>query len=245
MENKTNLLCPCCDSVLAVTHQERYQDLCEHVSQPNATPSMKDGYQCPNSECIANQCDVAWIEDGEYYTGQRPEGISYTQLNKALEQKHGIAFAVNSWNYHYHLGKNAIKARTKTIHFWKYRVVIEPKEKGHDYPVEVQYQPRRFGWKFEWWKQGSEPGCWQHLTPIYRMVSYYLRSFNSAYNSALYNPQANRMQIKNALEYAMGYQWGQKDKRSFARISSFIIRWFMPAKVAVIVNLAKQENVGL
>jgi hypothetical protein len=77
------------------------------------------------------------------------------------------------------------------------------------------------------------------------MVSHYLRSFNSAYNSALYNPQANRMQIKDALEYAMGYRWGHKDNRAFAKISSFIIRWFMSAKVNIIVNLAKQEKVSL
>ena len=63
MERK--IKCPCCDSVLVVTHQERYQDLSEHVSNPNRQPSMKDGYQCPNTDCIANICDVAWIEDGD------------------------------------------------------------------------------------------------------------------------------------------------------------------------------------
>jgi hypothetical protein len=118
MENKNNLLCPCCDTELVVTHQERYQDLCEHISQPNAEPSMKDGYQCNNTECIANQCDVAWIEDGDYYIGKRPEGITYAQLDNALEQKYGVGFAVNSWQFHYQRGKNAIKERTKEIRFW-------------------------------------------------------------------------------------------------------------------------------
>lgn len=237
------LFCPACDTQLVITHQERYQDMCEHVSQPNATPSMKDGYQCPNESCIAHKCDTVWIYDGDYFTGQRPKDISRTELTNALESKYGVAFAVGSWQFHYQLGKNAIKARTKEFKFWKYRVVVEPREKGHDYPLEEQYQPKRFSWKFEWWKRGSEPGCWQHLMPTHRMVSYYIRSFKSSYDSALYNPTANRSQIKEALQYATGYRWGTKDDRSFAKIASFIIRFFMPNKVNIIRGLAKSENI--
>lgn len=245
MENTKNLLCPCCDTKLVYTHSDHYQDLCEHVSQPNRQPSLKPAFQCPNEECLAHICDVAWIEDGEYYTGKRPEGITYSELDKALKSKHGTAFAVNSWNFHYELGKNAIKARTKEFYFWNYRVVVSPKEKGYNYPVELQYQPKRFGWKFEWWKKGSDEGCWQHLTPTHRMVRHYLRSFKSAYDSALYNPTANRSQIKDALEYAMGYRWGQKDDRSFAKIAGFIIRWFMPTKTKTIIELANQHKISL
>ena len=245
MENHNNLLCPCCDSKLIVTHQDRYQDLAEHVSNPNRPASMKDGYQCPNDKCIAHKCNVAWIEDGEYYTGNRPEGISYTELNKALEEKHGNGFAVNSWNWHYQLGKDAIKARTREYRFLNYRVVVSPKEKGHKYTLPHQYQPKRFGWKFEWWKKGSEEGCWTHLTPIHRMVSYYIRSFNSAYKSSVYNPSANRSQIKDALEYAFGYRWGSKDDRLFAKISSAIILFFMHSKVKTIVQLAKEHKIEL
>lgn len=244
MKSEKNLLCPCCDTKLEITHQDRYQDLCEHVSQPNREPSLKNGYQCPNQECIAHQCDVAWIEDGEYYTGKRPEGITYTQLSDALKEKHGTAFAVNSWNYHYELGKNAIKARTKEFRFWNYRIVISPKEKGHKFPVEVQYQPRLFGWKFEWWKKGSEEGCWQHLTPTHRMVSHYIRSFKSSYDSAIYNPEKNRNQIKEALEYATGYRWGSVDERSFAQISKFIIQVFMPSRVKTLIQLAEKHHIN-
>jgi hypothetical protein len=52
------------------------------------------------------------------------------------------------------------------------------------------------------------------------------------------------MQIKEALEYATGNRWGQKDERSFARISSFIIQTFMPTKVKILIDLAKRENVS-
>jgi hypothetical protein len=245
MENTKNLLCPCCETKLVYTHSDRYQDLCEHVSQPNREPSIKPAFQCPNSECIAHTCDVAWIEDGEYYTGNRPEGITYQDLSKALESKHGNGFAVNSWNWYYQLGKDAIKKRTREYHFWKYRVVVSPLEKGHNHPTEEQYQPRRFGWKFEWWEKGSEEGYWIHLTPIHRMIRHYVRSFNSAYKSAIYNPTANRSQIKDALEYAMGYRWGVKDDRSFAKIAGWIIRTFMPRKVKTIIELSRKHNISI
>lgn len=243
MGNRKTLLCTCCNSELVVTHQDRYQDLCEHVSQPNREPSMKNGYQCPNTECIANQGNVTWIEDGEYYIGKRPANITYTQLTEALKEKHGTSFAVNSWNYHYELGKNAIKARTKEYRIGKYRVIVSPKENGHSHPLEKQYQPKKIGWKFEWWKQGSEPGCWQHLVPIHRMVRHYLRSFESSYKSSVYNPSANRSQIKEALEYATGNRWGTKDDRSFAQISSFIIQTFKPNKVKTLIKLAEEHKI--
>jgi hypothetical protein len=152
---------------------------------------------------------------------------------------------LNSWEHYYNEGKNAIKARTKEFKFWKYRVVVSPKEKGHKYPTEKQYLPKRFSWKFEWWKQGSEPGCWQHLTPTHRMVKHYIRSFNGAYNSALYNPEKNRSSIKDALEYATGCRWGMKDDRSFAQISGFLIRTFLPARVKIIKELATAYNVTI
>jgi len=245
MENHNNLLCPCCDTRLVFTHSGHYQDLVEHVSQPNREPSLKPAFQCPNEKCIANQSNVSWIEDGEYYTGKRPDGISYSELDKALKEKHGNGFAVNSWNWHYQLGKDAIKARTKEYRFLNYRVIVSPKEKGHKYTLPYQYQPKRFSWKFEWWKKGSEEGCWTHLTPTHRMVSYCIRSFNSAYKSAIYNPKSNRHQIKEALQYATGYRWGSKDDRGFVQISAFIIRTFMPSKVNVIKELAQSENVNL
>jgi hypothetical protein len=238
MKNTKNLLCPCCNSLLVYTHSERYQDLAEHVSQPNREPSIKPAFQCLNTECIANQCDVAWIEDGEYYTGKRPEGVSYTQLNDALKEKHGTAFAVNSWNYHYELGKLAIKARQKIIRIGKYRIDIEPKEYGYDYSLEKQYQPKRFGWKFQYSKE-TENGCYTSITPIYRMVKYYIRQFNMHYRNILQNPERNKSSIKDALDIINCIQWGSKDDRSFAKISSFIVRTVYFDKVKFIKEISK------
>jgi len=245
MENKNNLLCPCCNSKLVYTHSDRYQDLSEHVSQPNREPSIKAAFQCPKDDCIAHQCEVSWIEDGDCYTGKRPKDISYSLLNNSLEARFGNSFAVNSWNWHYQRGKDAIKARTREYRFGKYRVVVSPKEKGYKYPTETQYQPRKIGWKFEWWKKGTDEGCWSHLTPTHRMVRHYLRSFKSSYKSACYNPTQNRSSIKDALEYATGYRWGSKDDRSFARISAFIIQTFHPIKVKTLLEIAKAQDIKI
>ena len=238
MENTKNILCPCCDSKLVITHRDRYQDTSEHVSQPNREPSLKDGYQCPNTDCIANQCNVSWIEDGECYTGKRPDGIKYSELNRALEEKHGTSYAVNSWNWHYQLGKDAIKRRSKIIKIGKYRIDIEPKDKGYDYPLEKQYQPRRFGWKFQYWKE-TKDGCYTSITPIYRMVKYYIQQFNMHYRNILQHPDRNRSSIKEALDIINCIHYNHKDERSFAKISSFIVRTVYFNKVKFIKEISK------
>jgi len=231
MENKNNLLCPCCNTKLVYTHSDRYQDLGEHVSQPNREPSIKPAFQCPNVDCIAHQSEVAWIEDGECYTGKRPEGISYSLLNNSLEARFGNPFAVNSWNWHYQLGKDAIKRRTKDYRFGKYRVVVSPKEKGYKYPTEVQYQPRKIGWKFEWWKKGTDEGCWINLIPTHRMVLYYLREFNVAYKNLMNTDKPKVRDLKECLKYIDCIFYNSKDDRSFAKISAFLIKTIYPYKV--------------
>jgi hypothetical protein len=222
------------------THSDRYQDLTEHVSQPNREPSIKAAFQCPNKSCIANHCDVSWIEDGEYYTGKRPEGITYTQLNDALKEKHGTGFAVNSWCYHYELGKFAINKRRKRIHIGKYRIDIEPKAYGYDYPIEKQYHPRKFGWVFQCWRE-TEDGCYTSITPIYRMIKYYLRQFNMHHRNVSHNPDANKGSIKDAMEIINCTQWGSPDKRSFARISSALIKIIYPNKVKLIKEMSARH----
>ena len=238
MENTKNLLCPCCNSLLVHTHEDRYQDLSEHVSQPNREPSLKPGFQCLNIECIANQCNVSWIEDGECYTGKRPENISYSLLNNSLEARFGNSFAVNSWNWHYKLGNDAIKRRSKKIKIGKYRIDIEPKEKGYDYPEELQYQPRRFGWKFQYWKE-TEDGCYTSIVPTYRMVKYYIQQFNMHYRNILQHPIENKSSIKDALDIINCIHYNYKDDRSFAKISSILVNIMYYNKVKFIKEISK------
>jgi hypothetical protein len=232
---KTILKCPCCDSELKITHHEHYQDLSEHVSNPNGQPSLKAGYQCTNTDCIANLCDVAWIEDGDYFIGKRPENISYRELTHALEFKHGIAFAVNSWNWHYHLGKKAIEKKSFVIDLKWYRFKFEPKEKGWDYPVEVRHKPNFLKWKVEIWKQGSEPGCYTTVIPFWRMAKYSVGEFNREFN--LWKENGNKDSLKKCYRNIQGKDfWGYEDTRFYAKVSTWWIKTFYPNKVKDILS---------
>jgi hypothetical protein len=236
-----DIFCPICKSKLEVTHQGRYQDRCEHVSQPNREPSLKDGYQCTNlAWCKATVYNFTWISDGEYYINP-PDGISYSEASKALKElsTSGLEYALNSWNHHYELGKKAIEARKKVIKIGKYKIDIEPKERGYDYPVETQYQPRRFGWKFQYWKE-TRDGCYTSITPTYRMVKYYFRQFNQHYRNILHNAEKNKNSIKGAMEIIDCIHWGRPDDRGFARISSFLIRVLYYNRVKKIRRLSKE-----
>jgi len=173
--------CTACDSILVVTHQDRYQNTSEHVSNPNGHVSMKDGYQCPNPDCVANLCDVTWIEDGEMYTGARPKWITYNELRHHLEKKYGTYFAVDSWNFHYELGKQAIKRRTIDLNLYWYRLVFSPKEKGWEYEIEKRHQPDLLKWQIEVWKRGSSNHSWEHVTLIHSTLKFYNRKFNHEY----------------------------------------------------------------
>lgn len=236
MENEnTELKCTCCGTNLLVTHQEHYQDLCEHVSQPNKQPSIKDGYQCPNTECIANKCDVAWIKDGEYFIGKLPKGITYSDLSNELKANHGNAFAVNSWNWHYQLGKDAIKKKSFSINLYWYKFHFEPKDKGHKYPTEKQYQPNIWKWKVEIWKRGTEPGCYTNVIPFWRMSKYCIDKFNREYK--LWKENGNKHSLKECFNEVMRLtSWGTVDTRFYAKFTKFWLQTFKPSKVKEIIN---------
>ena len=128
-----DLFCPVCKNKLVITHRGRYEDLTEHVSNPNGTPSMKDGYQCTNVDwCVASHLNFTWISDGDCFSNP-PEGIGFSEANRRLKKASvsGMEFALNSWNHYYNLGKNKIKERRKEFHLGKYKIAIEPKEKGY------------------------------------------------------------------------------------------------------------------
>lgn len=239
-----DLFCPVCKSKLVVTHRDRYEDLSEHVSNPNGTPSMKDGYQCTNVDwCLASNLNFTWISDGDCFTNPS-EGVSYTEANRRLKKASvsGMEFALNSWNHYYNLGKNKIKERRKEFHLGKYKIAIEPKEKGYKYPLQKQYMPSTFKWRYEIWKKSEDsPGCYISIVPTHRMVMHSIRNFNSSYRSAIFNPKANRNSIKDCMDSIRCTKWGSPDDRKFAKISSFLIRILYSEKCKVIIELSNQK----
>lgn len=225
----TELYCPSCGSKLSITHKDHYQDLSEHVSNPNGIPSLKDGYQCPNEECVTNKCDVSWIEDGDCFFGERPDGITYTDLVKSLEQSTGHSFAINSWNHHYQLGKDKIKERTITIKLLKYKINLIPKELGHKFPIEKEYQPSWWKWKLEFWKSSGEYS-YVHIIPFWRMVKFSVKEFKKEYKNCIIN--GNQRQLKKLKQRVMGLDiCDQVDNRFYVRFTKLWLQIFHPFKV--------------
>lgn len=238
------IYCPVCKSKLEITHRDRYQDLSEHVSNPNGKPSMKDGYQCLNVDwCEASNLNFTWIQDGDCYT-KPPEDVSWADANRRLKSASvsGMEFALNSWNHYYHLGKKKIEERKKSFRLGKYKIDIEPKEKGHKYPTHKQYMPSTFRWKYQLWKEteGKGEGYYTSITPNHRMVLYCIRSFKSSYRSAMYNPERNKNSIKECMYRIECISCGSKDDRLFAKIASFLIRTLYPRKCRAIRNLSEK-----
>jgi hypothetical protein len=241
---KESIYCPVCKSKLEITHRDRYEDLSEHVSNPNGTPSMKDGYQCLNvAWCEASLLNFSWIQDGECYA-KPPDGVSWSDANRRLKEASvsGMNYALNSWNHHYNLGKKKIEERKKSFRLGKYRIDIEPKAKGYKYPDHKQYMPSTFRWKYEIWKKSDDvDGCYTSVILTHRMVLYCIRTFNSSYKSAIYNPERNKNSIKECMDRIECTQWKSKDDRLYARISSFLVNLLYPIKCRNIRRLSAKS----
>jgi len=228
-----DLKCPFCKSDLKVTHREHYQDLSEHVSNPNVTPSLKDGYECLKQECLAFGT-FSWIEDGEYYT-KRPESLDYRDWEtiKKIACPSENYYAIGSWNYYYQMGNDAVKEKSFKIDLYYYKFNFIPKEKGWDYPEEIRHMPDLKKWKVEIWKR-IENGCYTNVIPFWKMTTYSIRSFNKEYDGWL--EDGNKRSLKSAYCTAFGLEeWGMNpDDRFYSKLASFLIRKFQSKKVRVI-----------
>ena len=235
------LLCPCCETEIVVTHSGPYEDLGEHVSNPNGTPSMKQGYQCPNEWCVANNLGAVWINDGGLYMPNVPDQIKWTSAHRIIEKFSvtGLQFALNSWQNYYELGKKAVDDNTRKIHIGRLKIHIIPKTKGSKYPDDQQYMPKLFGWHLEYWKKNDHG--YIHVSPDWGMVKFCINQFLRDYRNAI---GGNTHSIQKCLNEIECYtSWGHKDDRRYAKITSFILRTVFYAKTAVIRDLATKNNI--
>lgn len=60
--------CPVCTSDLIVTGRERLQTLEEHVFSPDDVPSLKNKYECSDTNCWTRINGIFWNEAGEKYS---------------------------------------------------------------------------------------------------------------------------------------------------------------------------------
>jgi hypothetical protein len=71
------------------------------------------------------------------------------------------------------------------------------------------------------------------------MVKYYIQQFNMHYRNILQHPIENKSSIKDALNIINCIHFNYKDDRSFAKISSFIVRIVYFNKVKFIKEISK------
>jgi hypothetical protein len=225
----------------------RYEDLSDHVSDPNGTPSMKDGYQCLNFDwCFASLYKCTWLEDGDFFCGTPPEGMNYGDIRDILDRHWKFptkTLAINSWNFFYRLGQIETQKRTRSFTIGKYTINFIPREKGYEYPENERYMPRRFSYKTEILKKTSD-GCHTLILSDYRMVKHSLSDFRSNYLDS-FNPKTKYpdMAIDKCMEYIRcSTLSGYKDRRRYKLISMVLINTLYPVKVRRIKNLAKEHK---
>jgi hypothetical protein len=232
------LLCPICERPLEITTKGHYETLSEHVSSPNDTPSLKEGYTCTYEYCIANNLGATWIESGELYM-HPPDGVAWTVAHDIMKKcsNDGDYHAIGSWERYYSLGKSAVDRKTKSIKLGKFKVKIIPKTYGYNAGDEKQYMPRKWGWNFEYWKRSHDGMGYTHISPIYRMVKFCIKQFN--YNYSSFMKTGNKNSLKKAMDYVNGYNFGRKDDRLYVKISSFLIKTLYPIKVKTLKKFEK------
>lgn len=237
-----NLCCPVCGSKLIVTHRGNYSDIQDRVSWDNSTPSLKEGYQCIHIGCVASEYGLTWIEDGSMYirTDFIPEDITFTMVRKRINELCGEnTNAINSWNYYYHNGINAVKKRTISIKFFKYKMKIIPKTYGYKYSEDKQFMPRLIGWKFEYFKKSSEYGHTQ-IIPVSTMVNHQIKNFTNIVKRLEKSENKDNMKgdILDAVSIIRSLHYKSPDNRKFSKISAWIVNHFYKNDVRYILDLA-------
>jgi len=240
------IYCPVCGGLLEVTHYDRYEDLSDHVSNPNGVPSLKPGYQCNGDNCYASAINCTWIESGGMFL-DNPVGITYSEAYKKVKElsSSGMEYAIGSFSDNYERGKNKIKKLSFRINLYWIKISFEPMEKdgnNHD-----QYHPNPFKWKLSYWKRvtrGNNKGHYTNLIPITRMISFQIKNFKRNYDLAL-SRKVKGNYIEKCLKAMEGVVFTEKDERLFMRASSWIIKNFYSGRCEIIRAMAEVENINL
>jgi hypothetical protein len=216
--------CPCCKEELVVTHRDRYESLDEHVS--GGRPSLKNGYQCLNDYCVANNMGATWIEDGDIFVDP-PHGVKASTAHRAIEgaSATGMVYALGSWSHHYN-GMTLEKEKTrKTLEMWKWRVRIFRK---YTIQEDGSYKKEKFSRAFEIWKRDSE-GHYTLLVPFHRLFVHVIRDFNRNLPPAM---EGDSSAMKRCIERV-----DTTDERSFSQAASLYLKIFKFREVKKLRNV--------
>jgi hypothetical protein len=224
--------CPCCLSDLEVTHQERYETLIEHVEERE--PSLKKGYQCPNSFCKAYEMNGVWIEDGDFWIKEPPAGMNYTEAEEEVEKNSftGTTYAVNSFAHGYHRYTEDKKNREFSLNFWWFIFTWTPLYTRIDGTNEWK---RNGKWKRTIMRRATE-GRYIHFMTFWDIFFFELEVYKTNYSRAIAGDE-------NALEILQSNLrneniWGLKEDRFWWKIARFTVCWIIfPGKSKLIKNI--------
>lgn len=243
------IYCPLCEKPLAVTHQDRYESLDEHVSNPNGTPSLKDGYECTDENCFSRFLRVTWTEDGSEYINP-PAGMGWNKAYSLLEErsKEGISTAIGSWQRSYDLMSKKKKKGTLWLKFYWFEVMIEPqyRQAFDDEPMNMaqsigmeKKEPYRWIFterKVTWFKR-EKKGNYASFAPLWQIFMWKNQDFNDLYHKALLkDSEALKKVLK--IYYDTSY-WSdtQKEPRFWYRIANALIRLKYRARFEILKNI--------
>jgi CRISPR/Cas system CSM-associated protein Csm2 small subunit len=231
--------CPCCQQPIEITHRDRYQSLEEHVSSPNSEPSLKDGYQCLNEYCIANNLRATWTDDGEIFMDP-PTGVKSTVAHEIIKKTgvNGNYYALDSWSERYERMKMDKEKRKRTYHIGKWKINTSP---TYNFPdVDKEWKRNFFKRETEILKKSEEDGCWRLVIPTHRMVLHCMKSFNRRKKQAL---EGNKTSLRECTNDILSYtSWGTKDDRFYSKIVAFLLKALYPRTCNRILRLNAVAN---
>lgn len=224
--------CPCCFSDLEVTHQDRYETLMEHVEERE--PSLKDGYQCTNSNCKAYEMNAVWIEEGDFWIKEPPAGMDYFKAEEEVEKSSftGRTYAVNSWQDGYQRLTEERQKRELSLNLHWFIFKWTPLYNM----IEGTNEWKRNGkWKRIIMRRESE-GRYVHFMTFWNIFYFELEVYTTNYDRAIAKDQ-------NALEIMQTFiknenMWGKKEDRFWWKLARFTISWIIfPGRSRIIKSI--------
>jgi len=206
---KNTMKCPVCRTELIVPCSRVYQDLCEHVCDPNGRPSSKPSHECPNKYCTANGA-VFWDDMGDLYVMDTDafKKIKFIDGNDApfgsFSRQNKIEICKSDENYDFLTFK---KFKIKRV--FSYKADLDGnilKRKGH----------------FEIWRKSSQ-GYVHHVGNL-RMIRHMIGSIHSDFKLR---------GVKYTIEHLKSPRWNDKS------IPFFFRDWFRPIAYYYAVCLSK------
>ena len=227
--------CPVCLKELEYTHKDRYESISEHASNPNGTPSLKKGYQCPDKFCVSYCIDAVWTDDGELFI--KAEGfperfnnlVGYKIIGKASTT--GREDAINSWSDRYNENYNWINSNQKEFRFKKIRVVFTPLSEDLR---DGKYYKKSWKYLIDVYIGGTK------FNSFWSTIKFRLKTFKDNSEHDIISP-FNMNRCYNIME---GNDiWTEKKDHIFSSIFvSFWVKTFHWKKVRLIRNLRNSSD---